>query len=480
MSVQAGAISRPARQPIQRKSFLPFTPRLGHVWLLAPAAITALAAGFKPVESVDLWWSLLATDSVSVVADPVVFTVVAERANPQWLGQRILAAVFGLGEFELLMVFRVAALMLTVFLAELLVLKDGASAEGAGQAVLIGLPLILAGGAVRPQLLALPLFALVLLIGGPLAGPPHAGLKRFTLGVVAMLWANVHGSFVLGPAALGLLALGGSRSLFVERLLLAAVAAAAALVNPWGPGLYGAVLEVTLANSAAGAQGLALEWKRLDLTSLPGIFFIMTASLATLGCLRGRFRTSGWLTLAAPLALLALSAARHSTWFALAAAPLAARGVTRQTREREGDGAINTLLLAILCLATVFGFARPALAGGRLASDTPVELAGHLAELEVQRIFCFSDWSGYLAWRLGPDLRTFVDNRFEAHSAETWAAYRRISLAEEGWGELLEQHGVQALALHNGAQKALMAAAAASPQWRESYADERGRIYVRQ
>ena len=109
---------------------------------------------------------------------------------------------------------------------------------------------------VRPQLAGLACFALVIVVATASAG------RRWHWGAIPItfaLWANLHGSFLMGLGLLGLLAMGrvfdviwrtgriraALRDSEVRRLvLLTQIAAAAVLLNPYGIGIYGEVFAV--------------------------------------------------------------------------------------------------------------------------------------------------------------------------------------------------------------------------------------------
>jgi hypothetical protein len=439
--------------------------------------LAAFVGGLLPLEAIDPWWSLLLGVAPPGGPDPIVFTpLVGPAVNAQWLGQRVLAAVYACGGVGLLLAFRATVLALVATIGELLVIRAGADARQAGLATMLILPTLVSGAAVRPQLLAIPLFALVILVGGTW---PTRRWAPAAVAAITVLWANVHGSFVLAALALALLSVGGPPRVARIRLCLALVALVAGLVNPWGVAMFAAVLEVTKANGG-GASSLALEWRPLDLLSMPGFFFLLQIAAASLGVRRSRRATCvAWVVLALPLAALGLGSGRHTVWVALATLPLVALALPR-AHESERRSALAIPMVAALAILALVGLSNPLVASDRrLAPDTPVELADRAASAGVGRLFAFSDWGGYLAWRLRPTGRVFIDDRFEQHPTERWASYVSISRAEPGWQEELDAMGADALALDRHGQAPLVAAAERSADWRLAYDDAQGVLFVR-
>ena len=94
--------------------------------------------------------------------------------------------------------------------------------------------------ALRPQLIGMALFAVVLLLVVDRRAHPR---RLWLVPVIVAVWANMHGSFFLGPVVLGLAwleDLARPRSPGARRVLaVAAISAAAACVNPFGPAVWG-------------------------------------------------------------------------------------------------------------------------------------------------------------------------------------------------------------------------------------------------
>ena len=137
---------------------------------------------------------------------------------------------------------------------------------------------------VRPQMLELLyLSAWLLALDGWLAGRLARAPLTALAGALMLLWANTHGSFLLGPAAT--LALAGALLLVRDRRAIMAAGLALFMVavpvlNPWGPALYGFA---TQSLSSSVTQRLVQEWQAPNLLSLPFAAFTVELALLAAG-----------------------------------------------------------------------------------------------------------------------------------------------------------------------------------------------------
>ncbi len=93
--------------------------------------------------------------------------------------------------------------------------------------------------ALRPQLFGLALFALCCSLS--IEATSYRPRVLWLAPVIVAVWANVHGSFFIGPLCLGLawLADVGQRSGTARRTLaVAALSAVAACLTPFGPAVW--------------------------------------------------------------------------------------------------------------------------------------------------------------------------------------------------------------------------------------------------
>lgn len=194
----------------------------------------------------------------------------AKLVNAQWLTQVIYALTFKAGESlhtgdegvrwlggaEALRVLHAAAVTTFLGLMALAVKRAGGCNTPAVLTILLLVPVMfLTFGVHRPQMLGLMMFAAVL---ATVSRPEPPRRVMWTLPLLLTVWANLHGSFAVGIVLLGVTAAGRAvdaarvgksvRSAFTDvslrRLVIGTALAvvAVALLNPYGPKLYLAVL----------------------------------------------------------------------------------------------------------------------------------------------------------------------------------------------------------------------------------------------
>ena len=186
----------------------------------------------------------------------------------------------------------------------------------------------------RPQLIGMALFAVVLLLVTDRRAHPG---RLWAVPVIVLVWANVHGSFFLGPLVLGLAWLEDvhDRVPRPHRLLLiAVVSAAAACVTPFGPAVWAYAFGLST-NSEVTAR--ITEWQPTSLRSIPGILFFGSA-LAVVALIARRGRTTPWPTLAwlAVFFLIGAYAIRGVAWWPLGAVAAIAGRARDGTGRRSG------------------------------------------------------------------------------------------------------------------------------------------------
>jgi hypothetical protein len=336
-----------------------------------------------------------------------------------------------------------------------------------------------------------------------------------------LFWVNVHGSFFLGVAMLGIYAFGTT----LEKLGSAAgrkwLTSRAAM---WQAGWFAAAILATLANpyftqiynyffvatNDPIARALNVEWQGPTLYDGTGQLFFINVLIfaASLYASRRRLRPTEILLILA-FGYLSLTSLRNAMWWNWLAAPMTALNFATwaANRKQQRDEATEEIqnpkpkiqnrqempamnwLLAILMIGGALAFtplwraanplvapaAKPALAAG-----TPVELAEFLKSGSVPSpVFNYMEWGGYLENELYPRYQMFIDGRFEARQVPVWHDYLSVSRGRADWQQTLDRYGVRTLILNKEFHEHLIRFVTNSPTWRTVYDDKAAIVFVR-
>jgi hypothetical protein len=305
----------------------------------------------------DAWYSLLGGRVVSNSGLPhhdtlTVFTQGREWIDQQWLGHLMLYALWSVGGWPLLMLTIVVLYVSAVGIAATTARVFGASARSVSLIVLLCFLTGLPNTVIRAQILAYPLFTLVLFL---LLGDERRRSRQvFLVFPLLVLWANVHGSVVFGA---GLVALRGA-ILVVEMLkrrarpTVWAPRAAILLFAPWLcvlaspyafalPGYY----RRTVANPSFGH--IVSEWSPSTIHNQPLFFLVLLLGLWLVFGHGRALGTFARLTLLVS-ALGGLLAIRNVVWFALVAAAVLPTALDSAwpTKSAERHRRLNLALVA--------------------------------------------------------------------------------------------------------------------------------------
>ncbi len=328
------------------------------LWLVLAIALPALVALLVPMPAVDLAYQVRAGDEILrsgalPAVDTYTFTVAGTPwTDQQWLAQVLLDVGYRLGGWELLAVLRAVMVALIVGLLVVVAMARGATPRIAAIVSLAAFLVAVPALALRPQLLGMVVFALLL----QLAAHRHRHPRLYWLApLLVALWANVHGSFVLAPLLLGYAWLDdvirgrGWRG----SLAVLVVGTIATLVNPFGPAVWayaaGIGTDPTITNQVS-------EWQRTSPLTVQGLLFYGSAIAGLLVAVRGRaaLRWPDWLWLAG-LFLIGAWAERGVAWWPLGAvyalAPaLAGIGVPARVGR---PSRLNSVVAAAIALAII-------------------------------------------------------------------------------------------------------------------------------
>jgi hypothetical protein len=387
-----------------------FGPSLvvGDTWL-------TLMAGREVVEH-----GLPSTETITILGQGATWT------DQQWLAQVVFYAAHGLAGMRAVVLLDVLLVLLALGLATATARTSGASSRST---FLLGLLAVLAGPwgwTIRAQSAALPLFTGVLWL---LVDASRRGVRRRTLLVLPLLvlWANLHGSVVLGAALTVLLAvveLVRRRRLAWIPVALAVVAPLCVLASPYGTKLLD-YYDLMLVD--APFAPILREWQWSSPSGTTALFWLLAIVGGTLlGLRRCRTRLTFYeLAVLAVTFVGAVQAVRGVIWFALACAAILPVALDGLLTKADVDAprvnrAISLAALAGLALALVAFLAHSA---SWYVSDWPEQRVAAVREATRDpstRVWATDGTADWLLWRI-PDLRGRIayDVRFELYDLVT-------------------------------------------------------------
>ncbi|MCU0274400.1 MAG: hypothetical protein MUE34_14305 [Acidimicrobiales bacterium] len=423
-------------------------PTLGRVCGVA-AVVVGFVVGLRPLGD-NSWMTHLATGRLMledgiVRADPYTFTGAGEPWVVQsWLASLVYALIDGVAGLEGLRLFTAAC---TALLAGLLWRLSRPAGGPVARSLLVLVSVAIGSGlwSERPLLLGLVALAASLVVLEEDRDPRW-------IAVIAALWANVHGSFPLGPVLFAALAVGRrldrqdpARELVALRWSVIG-SVVGGVVNPYGPKLLLFPVQLLTRQSQLAE---VVEWRSPTFDSTATRAFLILVALAVLGLVtRPRYRAAVPAVLFTAAALVSL---RNVAVAAVVLVPVAGAALAAALASRPGFGADRrsplhrTALAALVALAvvlTVVTVREPALQ----LEGYPVAAVDRMERLgwhEPGVRWGHPDVVGnYLDLRYGDEARVFVDDRFEFHDADVMADYVALVRARRDWRAVLDRHGI--------------------------------------
>jgi len=343
---------------------------------------------------------------------------------------------------------------------------------------------------------------------------------------IFLLWANLHGSFVVGwlwlALATGSLWMETLRSVRLRpdsptalaprdvraRQLLWGVILALATVwiNPYGGQLPAAVLDVA---AHPNLRDLS-EWQPLRPGSRQGLIFVSSLILIALAAV-GRLieglsqrrpasrwfaPTPAWLALSGLiLALATVRSARFIVWWGpIGGLWLATLLSGRSWSDRShwwNQPRLAWWLVPALASGIALGRSplgtwwrtrqRPPLAE-MVEAQTPLAIAEFLrAHPQPGFLFCPLEWGDYLQWRVpqSPAMPILFGSHVHLLPPDLWRDYLAVVRRSADWSTVLDRLEVQTVVLDRAGRPGLMAEIDQHPGWQRVYEDGLGAIWHR-
>ncbi|WP_342375073.1 hypothetical protein NVS55_27680 [Myxococcus stipitatus] len=285
--------------------------------------------------------------------------------------------------------------------------------------------------------------------------------------VLGVAWANLHGSWMLGPALLGASAVGQVLDVpgeVTRRRALRAVGFAVAMflaagLGPDGPRIYLYPLQHSLLSSTQGI----IEWRPLDLDLRASWAYLALAGAALFAVGRAPLRKAAILLPAAVLGVAALKVQRHAPFAAVllalallehavqsrGEAAVSAPGVLARLGRRF-DGLIegwslrsSNALWPALALVVLMGVhvARPrTMEEGVNRSVIPLGALEALRKQPPGRVLNLFVIGGPISYFAGPDYKVFIDSRNDPFPLSIHEDHDKLVWGEPGWEEALARY----------------------------------------
>ncbi|MSO96115.1 MAG: hypothetical protein EXQ81_10050 [Thermoleophilia bacterium] len=427
-------------------------------------AIFLLVVG-RTLLGVDSWLTFVSGREIAQHGLPhheALTTIPLGRAwtDQQWLAQLVFYGLDRIGGLGLAVVFH--SLMVSSALAITMVASRvrGASSRMTLFAAVVCLLVAPWSWQLRAQTIALPLFALTLALVA--TDSRLVSRRTYLVFPTLALWANVHGSVILGVA---LVAFAGALGIFARAfrretirtpwwrpLLFLSVPWACLLVSPYGTGVIG-YYRLLLVDSPVSK--FVTEWQAPGPHGYFLVFFAVAAATVVLVAWQHR-RLSPY-----DIGVLALTLAgasrsvRAVVWFSLAMAmliPLALDGAIRPRRSRPvhrrlAAGLMSTLA-AILAATALFTLTR---SDAWFEHGWPARAARASVTAALASDGGATVWSGgtYADWLLWKETRlrgrVAWDVRFELLTEPELRSIVRFNAHKPGWRAALRGYPVLVL-----------------------------------
>ncbi len=490
---------------------------LGTTLLLAPLLVALGGTFFFAATDPNYWWHArtgqLISETGQLPTTDIYSFASADRpwVTHEWLTELLLYQIEHRAGYVANVALFAALGMITALLIYLHARRRGIGRFGATIAMLWGFAILLPLANVRPQMVTVCATALCVL----LLVAYRQGMRGvlWALPPLFALWVNLHGGYVIGLALLAL-TLGGEA---LERALIpsqtrrawlralaplaaaTALAVLATLLNPHG--LEALRYPLSYVGTGNVSQRYVAEWQS---PNFHDAVYLPFASALLLGIVVGVGRRAiGWpeRLWVCGFALLGLQSIRHLPLFAVIATPILVGEFAALSRDWPGQTwwrprwlivrQIGLIALAVGALGLVLTLGsspatRAQLQLGHAPSATSYP-SGALAYLRTHeadpalrgRLFNEYRWAGYLIYSLYPEHQVFISAQAtDPYGSDLFTPYRRTTQLAPGWRDTLDSWQIDLVLIAKDGPLATMLQTDAG--WREVYAGEVERLFVRQ
>jgi hypothetical protein len=417
----------------------------GTAVMVVAAFAAVLVTHLRTALAADGWMALLSGRVVAQHGLPShdTLTIWAHGrtwVDQQWLAQLVLYELERLGGLQLVLLVHAALVTLGLGLAAVLARRLGGSARST---TWVALPVLVAfwpGAAImRPQSFAYPLFVAVLWF--VLDDHRHPSRRIYLVLPLLVLWANLHGSVVVGAALVSgyaLVELAGSlwkqpRTVHPRSLVLLVAPWLCMLASPYAtslPHYYRTIF-------SSGFGSYVTEWAPTTLTLVHApIYLLALGGLWLLGRTGGRASAFEKLAFIS-LSLLAFDAVRNAVWLALVSLVVLPRLLDTLRAPAVEPKRLNRMLavamMAGVAVATIAVAFKP-VSWFTQQYPTAAENAAAAAATAHGRVFANESYADWLIFE-HPQLagRIAYDSRFELLTGRQLRSVTEFRNRVAGW-----------------------------------------------
>ena len=415
--------------------------------------------------------------------------------DQQWLAQAVYYGAWTVGGYRALAALSAVLVTSGFALLALLMLRRGVPPTRVFAWTLAAVVVCLGNIVIRAQSFAYPLIALTLWLILEDDRAPRLRARTWLVVPLLVLWANTHGSALLGAGLV--VAYAGyriakalarrSRGPIPPYAALGVVAAGTVVCTPYGTGV------IRYYASMIGNPALThnvLEWAPPNpMYAVSWGFFalvLVTLTAVAVAWRRGVRPDPLLCGLAIILLALALTAIRNQAWFGFGGSLLAADTLARSGGQVAVLGrAFRRVVAGALAALAVLSLGALAVTPARqfesLIPRRAIDVAAAMAEKNPAIHVLGDDWSGSPMLWLHPAMfgRVAFDARFEQYSRSDISAYADFVWVQgPRWQRVM--HGYDLVVVSRRERPRLAAALRRLPGWRVVYNDRDGLVLERQ
>lgn len=485
---------------------MPATSRLRSegAWAWLAAAVSLVAAGnlvdsrtLVPDSLYDLY------DARRILHDGLphhnLATVSAHGAatvDQQWLGHLLYYGAWQVGGYQALATLSAALITGGYAILGLLMLRRGVPPVRMFAWTVAAFVVCLGNNSVEAQSFGFLFFAVTLYLLVTDDGPSAPRPRTWLVAPVLVLWANTHGSVVLGAAVVWWFAAVRTasawrrhdRGVALAYLVLAVLAAAACVCTPYGTQTIGYYLAFASRQRFLAGYILAFHSPSPGY-QLSWAFFVVAAATAATTVLAWRRGARPDLSLGGLSVVLfcfAMTAVRYQIWFGFAGSLLAADSMARAsgTGVAALGAAFRRVIAGVLAAAAAVCLGALAATPDRvLESGFPakaMDVAANLAARNPAARILADDWSGTPMLWLHPALfgRVGFDIRVEQYTPVQLRDYFDfLEIRGPHWSSLASEYTI--IVVSRKHYPRLASELSSLPGWRVVHDDQEGVVAMR-